>query len=84
MSFRDFSFPKVEQDLGLHVRDADLFPRRSKTAPMRDSIADVCRTGAIAFALAHYGIAKTRVAIGPSTRLAGYCDSGWRYDHLRP
>ena len=25
MAFRDFSFPQVEHDLGLHLLDADLF-----------------------------------------------------------
>lgn len=45
MSFRDFSFPKVEQDLGLHVRDADLFPS-VPPCPVRDSIAEVVREGA--------------------------------------
>jgi hypothetical protein len=45
MSFRDFSFPKVEQDLGLHVRDADLFPAAPE-CPVRDSIAEVVREGA--------------------------------------
>ncbi len=45
MSFRDFSFPKVEQDLGLHVRDADLFPDAHEW-PVRDSIAELVREGA--------------------------------------
>jgi hypothetical protein len=45
MSFRDFSFPKVEQDLGLHVRDADLFPTAPE-CPVRDSIAELVRDGA--------------------------------------
>jgi hypothetical protein len=45
MSFSDFSFPKVEQDLGLHLRDADLFPAAPEY-PVRDSIAEVVRDGA--------------------------------------
>jgi hypothetical protein len=45
MSFSDFSFPKVEQDLGLHLRDADLFPAVPEY-PVRDSIAEVVRDGA--------------------------------------
>ena len=45
MSFRDFSFPKVEQDLGLHVRDADLFPT-APDVPVRESVAEVVREGA--------------------------------------
>ena len=45
MSFRDFSFPKVEQDLGLHLRDADLFPAAPE-CPVRDAIAEVVREGA--------------------------------------
>jgi hypothetical protein len=45
MSFRDFSFPKVEQDLGLHLRDADLFPGAPECS-VRDSIAEVVRDGA--------------------------------------
>jgi hypothetical protein len=45
MSFRDFSFPKVETDLGLHLRDADLFPNAPECS-VRDSIAEVVRDGA--------------------------------------
>lgn len=45
MSFRDFSFPKVEQDLGLHLRDADLFPDAPEY-PVRDSVAETVHAGA--------------------------------------
>lgn len=44
MSFRDFSFPKVEQDLGLHLRDADLFPD-APACPVRDPVAEVVHQG---------------------------------------
>lgn len=44
MSFRDFSFPKVEQDLGLHLRDADLFPDAPEY-PVRDSVAETVHQG---------------------------------------
>ncbi len=44
MSFRDFSFPKVEQDLGLQLRDADLFPDAPE-CPVRDSVAETVHQG---------------------------------------
>jgi hypothetical protein len=45
MAFRDFSFPKVEQDLGLHIRDADLFANAPE-CPVRPSIAELVHEGA--------------------------------------
>jgi hypothetical protein len=45
MTFRDFTFPQVEQDLGLHLWDADRFPAAPE-CPVRDSIAEVVREGA--------------------------------------
>jgi hypothetical protein len=44
MAFRDFKFPDVEQALGLHLLDADLF---STTPPcvVRDIIAEVVQEG---------------------------------------
>jgi hypothetical protein len=40
MAFCDFTFPKVEQVLGLHLRDADLFSSAPE-CPVRESIAEV-------------------------------------------
>src|SRR5438132_5795176 len=44
MAFRDFNFPRVEQDLGLHLRDADLFSSAPE-CPVREPIAEVVREG---------------------------------------
>ena len=74
MSFRDFSFPRVEQDLGLHLSDADLFPNAPE-CPVRDSIAEVVREG-VQLALANSTEkAKSEFIIAPVLlelrRLAG-------------
>jgi hypothetical protein len=45
MAFRDFSFPRVEQDLGLRLSDADLFSSAPE-CPVRESIAEVVLEGA--------------------------------------
>jgi hypothetical protein len=44
MSFKDFRFPNVGQDLGLHLLDADLFSSAPE-CPVRESIAEIVREG---------------------------------------
>src|SRR5262245_59072275 len=74
MASREFSFPKVEQDLGLHLRDADLFSSAPEIA-VRESIAKVVREG-VQLALANSTEkAKSEFIIAPVLlelrRLAG-------------
>jgi hypothetical protein len=74
MAFAEFSFPKVEQDLGLHLRDADLFPSAPE-CPVRESIAEIVREG-VQLALANSTEkAKSEFIIAPVLlelrRLAG-------------
>lgn len=45
MAFRDFSFPQVEHDLGLHLLDTDLFSTVSP-CPVRAAVAEVVQDGA--------------------------------------
>jgi hypothetical protein len=45
MAFRDFTFPEVQNQLGLRVEDADLFSH-SKPLPVRDEFASFLRDGA--------------------------------------
>src|SRR5262245_19900815 len=44
MAFRDFSFPRVEQELGLKVMDDDLYCA-TLPVPVREAIAEVVREG---------------------------------------
>ena len=44
MAFRDFSFPQVEQELGLRLRDADLFST-APPVPVREVVAEMVRDG---------------------------------------
>jgi hypothetical protein len=44
MAFRDFSFPQVERELGLHLLDADLFSS-TPPYPVREAITEVVREG---------------------------------------
>ncbi len=74
MAFRDFTFPRVEQDLGLHLRDADLFSSAPE-CPVRESIAEIVREG-VQLALANSTEkAKSEFIIAPVLlelrRLAG-------------
>jgi hypothetical protein len=74
MAFRDFSFPKVEQDLGLHLADADLFSS-APPYPVREAIAEVVHEG-VQLALANSTEkAKSEFIIAPVLlelrRLAG-------------
>lgn len=74
MAFRDFTFPRVEQDLGLHLRDADLFSSAPE-CPIRESIAEIVREG-VQLALANSTEkAKSEFIIAPVLlelrRLAG-------------
>src|SRR5438067_722775 len=57
MAFRDFSFPQVQQELGLKIHDADLFSE-AVPFPVRDSFAALVRDGA-ALAVAN-GTEKAR------------------------
>src|SRR5919205_868181 len=50
MAFRDFSFPQVQQDLGLSVHDADLFSAAPAFA-VREEFAAFVRDG-VALAVA--------------------------------
>ncbi len=45
MAFRDFTFPQVVHDLGLHLLDADLFSS-VPPCPVREVIAEVIQEGA--------------------------------------
>src|SRR5262245_22481281 len=51
MAFRDFTFPQVQQRLGLRVEDADLFSAAAPF-PVREEIAAFVRDG-VALALAN-------------------------------
>src|SRR5437763_9412103 len=74
MAFRDFSFPQVEQDLGLHLLDADLFSS-VPPYPVREVILEVVQEG-VQLALANSTEkAKSEFIIAPVLldlrRLAG-------------
>src|SRR5436190_19126678 len=74
MAFRDFTFPQVEHDLGLHLLDADLFSA-VPPCPVRQVIAEVVQEG-VQLALANSTEkAKSEFIIAPVLlelrRLAG-------------
>ena len=91
MAFRDFTFPRVEHDLGLHLLDADLFSAAPPVA-VREVIAELVREG-VQLALANSTEkAKSEFIIAPvllelrrlaAGRIALFSGLEWEVDLAR-
>jgi hypothetical protein len=91
MAFRDFTFPEVQQSLGLHIRD-DRVLRAVQPRPVRGDFADFIRYGTDLAAANNTEKAKSEFIIAPillelrrmsSNRFLLFSGVEWDYDRER-